>query len=61
MQATGAVWLVFNVLHLLHHLQHLGMYEPVGQVLNAVLLSALVLVSVLLLVPSHSAQRDGKQ
>ncbi|MFJ9034127.1 hypothetical protein ACIRQP_37830 [Streptomyces sp. NPDC102274] len=50
-QTTGAVWLVFNVLHFIYHMQHLDMYETVDQVLNVVFLSALVVVSVLLLMP----------
>ncbi|MDQ1036902.1 hypothetical protein QFZ75_003318 [Streptomyces sp. V3I8] len=50
-QTTGAAWLVFNVLHLSYHTQHLGMYGTRDQVLNVVLLSALVLASAVLLVP----------
>ncbi|MFF7146165.1 hypothetical protein ACFZB5_34115 [Streptomyces nodosus] len=58
-QITGAVWLVFNVLHFSYHVQHLGMYGTRDQVLNALSLSALVLVSVLLLVPLGSVRRNG--
>ncbi|PSM43973.1 hypothetical protein C6Y14_06245 [Streptomyces dioscori] len=50
-QTTGAVWLVFNVLHLSYHMQHLGMYGTRDQILNVVVLTALVLASAVLLVP----------
>ena len=52
-QMTGAVWLVFNLLHLIYHLQHLHMYQPSDQVLNVISLSALLVLSAVLLVPSH--------
>ncbi|WDZ90958.1 hypothetical protein [Nocardiopsis sp. HUAS JQ3] len=57
-QTTGAVWLVFNVLHLIYHVQHLDMYDMRDQVLNAVSLSALVLLSALLLVPDLLGRRN---
>ncbi|MFG2631134.1 hypothetical protein [Streptomyces sp. NPDC048473] len=57
-QTTGAVWLVFNVLHLTYHMQHLDMYDTTDQVLNVVFLSALVLLSALLLVPLRPGRRD---
>jgi hypothetical protein len=57
-RTTGAVWLVFTVLHFIFHMQHLDMYGKEDQVLNAVALSALVVLAALLLVPSwrRSAQ-----
>lgn len=57
-QTTGAVWLVFNVLHLSYHMQHLDMYGTRDQVLNVVTLSVLVLLSALLLVPMIPGRRD---
>ncbi|MFI6490170.1 hypothetical protein [Streptomyces sp. NPDC050564] len=57
-QTTGAVWLVFNVLHFSYHMQHLEMYGTRDQVLNVVTLSALVLLSAVLLVPMLSGRRD---
>jgi hypothetical protein len=57
-QTTGAVWLVFNVLHFSYHMQHLEMYGTRDQVLNVVTLSALVLLSAVLLVPMVSGRRD---
>jgi hypothetical protein len=48
---AGAGWTVFNVLHLAYHLQHLGMYQPVDQVLNAVSLSLFVIAGAVLLLP----------
>jgi len=50
-QTTGAVWLVFNVLHFSYHVQHLDMYGTRDQVLNVVFLAALVLLAAVLLVP----------
>jgi heme/copper-type cytochrome/quinol oxidase subunit 4 len=57
-QTTGAVWLVFNVLHLIYHMRHLHMYETSDQVLNVVSLSSLVALSVALLVPSLPGRQD---
>ncbi|WP_369251567.1 hypothetical protein [Streptomyces sp. R41] len=57
-QTTGAVWLVFSVLHLSYHMQHLDMYGTRDQVLNVVTLSALVLLPALLLVPMLPVRRD---
>ncbi|MFF1677291.1 hypothetical protein [Streptomyces sp. NPDC058256] len=58
-QTTGAVWLVFNVLHFTYHMQHLDMYNTRDQVLNVVFLGALLLVAALLLVPIRPARQDG--
>ncbi|MET8029939.1 hypothetical protein [Streptomyces avermitilis] len=57
-QTTGAVWLVFNVLHFSYHVQHLDMYNTRDQVLNVVFLAALVLLAALLLVPVLPGRRD---
>jgi hypothetical protein len=57
-QTTGAVWLVFNVLHFSFHVQHLDMYSTRDQVLNVVFLGALVLMAALLLVPALPGRRD---
>ncbi|WP_233273493.1 hypothetical protein [Streptomyces broussonetiae] len=50
-RTTGAVWLTFNVLHLVYHMQHLHMYGTTDQVLNVAVLSAQVLLATLLLLP----------
>lgn len=57
-QTTGAVWLVFNVLHFSYHVQHLDMYGTRDQVLNVVGLAVLMLLAALLLVPVLPARRD---
>ncbi|MET7847421.1 hypothetical protein ABZT48_04085 [Streptomyces avermitilis] len=57
-QTTGAVWLLFNVLHFSYHVQHLDMYNTRDQVLNVVFLAALVLLSALLLVPPLPGRQD---
>ncbi|MCX4906381.1 hypothetical protein [Streptomyces sp. NBC_00878] len=56
-QTTGAVWLVFNVLHLSYHMRHLSTYGTRDQVLNVVALCLLVLSSALLLVPMFPGRR----
>ncbi|MBT2226644.1 hypothetical protein [Nonomuraea sp. NEAU-A123] len=56
-RTTGAVWLVFNLLHLIYHMQHLHMYEPSDQILNVVALSSLAVLSAVLLVPSLPGRR----
>ncbi|MEU3188294.1 hypothetical protein ABZ707_29490 [Streptomyces sp. NPDC006923] len=58
-QTTGTAWLVFNVLHFSYHMQHLDMYETRDQVLNVVSLTALVVLSALLLVPVADVRRGG--
>ncbi|MFD3929853.1 hypothetical protein [Streptomyces sp. NPDC058614] len=58
-QTTGAVWLVFNVLHFTYHMQHLDMYNTRDQVLNVLFLGAMVLVAALLLVPVRPARQGG--
>ncbi|MGW3631760.1 hypothetical protein ACWD7F_16605 [Streptomyces sp. NPDC005122] len=60
-RTTGAVWLVFGVLHLGYHVQHLDMYGTRDQVLNVVTLSALLLVPALLVVPVVPVRRDGSR
>ncbi|WP_328682146.1 hypothetical protein [Streptomyces sp. NBC_00343] len=59
-QTTGAVWLVFNVLHFSYHVRHLDMYGTRDQVLNVVSLAALMLLSAVLLVPVPArSERQG--
>jgi hypothetical protein len=62
-QTTGAVWLVFNVLHFTYHVRHLDMYGTRDQVLNVVFLAALVLLASVLLVPvsALSARRGDNR
>ncbi|MDX8035306.1 hypothetical protein SK803_34285 [Lentzea sp. BCCO 10_0856] len=55
-QLAGAALLVFNVLHFAYHLTMLHMYEPRDQVLNVVLLSLLVVLSLILVIPSRRIQ-----
>jgi heme/copper-type cytochrome/quinol oxidase subunit 4 len=57
-RTAGAVWLVFNVLHLIYHMRHLHMYETRDQILNVVSLSSLVVLSIPLLVTSLPGRRD---
>ncbi|MFC0111958.1 hypothetical protein [Kibdelosporangium aridum] len=53
---AGAVLLVFNFLHFVYHLTMLHMYEPLDQVLNVVLLSLLVVMSIVLVVPARRTE-----
>ncbi|MET9110179.1 hypothetical protein [Streptomyces zhihengii] len=55
-QVTGASWLAFNVLHLLYHVQHLGMYSVWEKVTLVSFLSLLTIVSALLLIPVSPAR-----
>ena len=54
---TGTTWTVFNTLHLIYHLQHLNMYQPTDQALNAITLSLLTIASATLLLP-HKTTTD---
>jgi hypothetical protein len=60
-RVAGAAWTVFNLLHWIFHMRMLHMYEPRDQILNAILLSAILIVSALLLLPTrHAAQATTK-
>jgi hypothetical protein len=48
---TAGTWITFNGLHFIYHLTMLHMYSPRDQVLNVIVLAALLLVSGLLLIP----------
>ena len=50
---AGAVTLTFNLLHFIYHMTMLHMYEPRDQILNVVLLSLLVILSIVLVVPGR--------
>ncbi|OWA13896.1 hypothetical protein B9W62_04185 [Streptomyces sp. CS113] len=52
-QTVGAAWLAFNVFHTLYHLQHLSMYSTGERVAMVGLLSALTVLSAVLLVPAR--------
>jgi hypothetical protein len=52
-QAAGAAWLTFGVLHLAYHLGHLGMYGTSDKILNVVALGGSVLLAAALLVPAR--------
>ncbi|MEV0183170.1 hypothetical protein AB0I54_28325 [Streptomyces sp. NPDC050625] len=55
---TASVWLVFNVLHFIFHMQHLHVYNTTDKILNVVLLSLLVVFNAALFVPvrQHSSE-----
>ncbi|HEX6342555.1 hypothetical protein [Umezawaea sp.] len=55
-RVAGVGWTVFNVLHLAYHLQHLGMYQPIDQVLNAVALSSFAVAGAVLLLPARATR-----
>lgn len=50
-RVSASAWSVFNLLHLILHLQMLHHYSPRDQVLNVVALSTLLAVSLALFVP----------
>ncbi|WNG89525.1 hypothetical protein C6A87_010390 [Mycobacterium sp. ITM-2016-00317] len=56
-RVTAGTWAVFNLLHLILHLQMLHHYSPRDQVLNVVALSALLLASLALFIPFR--RNDG--
>ncbi|MGW0826673.1 hypothetical protein [Streptomyces sp. NPDC002845] len=62
-QATGAAWLVFNVLHLAYHVRHLHVYGTTDKTLNVAGLGALVLISAALSIPvprPHAPRRPSR-
>jgi len=50
---TATAWSIFNALHLIYHVGMLHMYGARDAALNAVSLSSLLVVSLLLLVPGR--------
>ncbi|MDA2893080.1 hypothetical protein PDG61_19315 [Mycolicibacterium sp. BiH015] len=56
-RVSAGAWSMFNLLHLILHLQMLHHYSPRDQVLNVVTLSALLIASLALFVPVRQAQR----
>lgn len=52
-RVAAATWTVFNLLHFIFHMQMLHMYEPRDQVLNAIVLSAVLLISAALFIPAR--------
>ncbi|MGK5684249.1 hypothetical protein [Actinoplanes sp. URMC 104] len=55
MRTTGGAWLVFNAVHFLWHLLHLHVYPTLDRVGNAAGLGALLVLSILLLLPDRPA------
>ncbi|MEO6090747.1 MAG: hypothetical protein ABIQ18_47360 [Umezawaea sp.] len=58
---AGTAWTVFNSLHLVFHLQHLGVYEPVDQALNVITLSLVTIAGAVLLLPGGTVPKTGLQ
>lgn len=56
-RVSASAWAVFNLLHLILHLQMLHHYSPRDQVLNVVALSTLLLVSLALFLPVRGTGR----
>lgn len=56
-RVSASAWSVFNLLHLVLHLQMLHHYSPRDQVLNVVTLSTLLLASLALFIPARRADR----
>lgn len=50
---TGATWTVFNALHLVYHLNHLGMYTGLDWWGNLLSLAFTLLAGMVLLLPTH--------
>ncbi|WP_082966485.1 hypothetical protein [Mycolicibacter sinensis] len=57
---TAISWSVFNVLHLIYHLGMLHMYGRRDAILNAVSLSLLLVLSLLLLIPARSHATEDR-
>lgn len=53
LRITAGTWITFNGLHFIYHLTMLHMYSPRDRMLNVIVLSALLLISVVLLIPAR--------
>lgn len=56
MRVTGGAWLIFNSIHFLWHMLHLGMFPAVDRVGNAVALGGVLALSIVLLLPERPAR-----
>ena len=56
-RVSAGAWSMFNLLHLILHLQMLHHYSPRDQVLNVVTLSALLIASLALFFPVRQVHR----
>jgi hypothetical protein len=52
-KVTAGTWTVFNLLHFIYHMQMLGMYNTRDQILNVLVLSAILLAGAALFVPAR--------
>lgn len=52
---AGIAWFVFSVLHLIYHLEHLGVFEPVDQALTVISLSLFVIGGAVLVLPAKTS------
>ncbi|HTJ38510.1 MAG TPA: DUF4345 family protein [Dactylosporangium sp.] len=57
LRMTGAAWLVFNALHFLWHVDHLAVFPAADRIGNAVSLGAVLVLSVLLVLPDPISRR----
>jgi hypothetical protein len=48
---TAGTWTVFNLLHFIYHIQMLHMYDTKDQILNVIVLTAVLLASAALFIP----------
>jgi hypothetical protein len=57
---AGVAWLCYAVPHLTYHYLHLGVFEPVDQVLNVLVLAVTVLLPAqLALAPGRQSSRES--
>ena len=59
LRMAGSAWLIFNAIHFLWHMLHLGMFPAIDRVGNAVSLGAVLLLSGLLLAKPADAGRSA--
>jgi len=53
LRMAGGAWLIFNSVHFLWHMLHLGVFPTIDRIGNAVSLGGVLILSILLLLPER--------
>ncbi|WP_433789344.1 hypothetical protein [Actinoplanes sp. CA-252034] len=61
LRVTGGAWMVFTAEHLLWHVLHLEVFPVADRIGNVVALAAMLLLSIVLLLPNASLPVDVRQ
>jgi hypothetical protein len=61
LRMAGGAWLIFNSVHFLWHMLHLGVFPTIDRIGNAVTLGGVLILSLLLLLPDRTPAAAGAE